>query len=593
MSYSAYSGWSGSGVSYYPTSPMLYDIAAIQYLYGANTTYNTGNDTYTFAQGQNYFQTIWDAGGTDTFVWNATSESAVIDLRAGEFSDLGNTLYYYSAIGTTIATSNNTVAIAYDVIIENATGGDAGDTIFGNTIANTLDGQSGNDSIDGGDGSDTLNGGDGTDTLIGGAGNDTFDWNENSRAGSDIFIGGTGNDFYVTYGNDTIQENANEGTDLIWAAVSYSLANLPNIENLAIYGTGDTNAIGNVLANFIIGNIGANLLDGGAGADSMFGGAGNDIYVVDNVDDVILELTDSGIDTIRSSLTTQSLASMTDVENLIFTGAVGFTGTGNSLSNILSGADGTDFLTGAAGNDTVDGGAGSDTAAFSDNAAAYTVSLATDGTLTITGTDGTDSLSHIERLAFDDATLSLIDALPTVSFTSERHYAKVQAYFLGVLGREATASEASQFTSLLQSNQSRVWWYDAAQTTMDGSLMSYLMAQPEYTALVAGANATIVSTVFNRLTGETASQNLIDHYVGRLEAGTLFARGVANKMLGELYLTPKGDGTLGSVAGFTDNRAYLDGASLRGYMDNLDAFTGVDLAGLDAQGNLVGIVGIG
>ncbi len=223
---------------------------------------------------------------------------------------------------------------------------------------------------------------------------------------------------------------------------------------------------------------------------------------------------------------------------------------------------------------------------------AYTVSLAGNGSLTVSGTDGTDSLTHIEQLRFDDATFSLIDALPTVQFSSERHAAKVQAYFLGVLGREAAAAEAAQFTSLLQANQSRVWWFDAAQTTMDGSLMSYLMAQPEYTALVAGTNSSIVSTVFARLTGESAPQALVDQYVGRLEAGTLFARGVANKMMGELYLSPKGDGTLGTVAGFTDNRAYLDGASLRGFLDNLDAFPGVDLANLDAQGNLVGIVGV-
>lgn len=31
-----------------PKTPMLYDIAAIQYLYGANMAYHTGDDTYSF-----------------------------------------------------------------------------------------------------------------------------------------------------------------------------------------------------------------------------------------------------------------------------------------------------------------------------------------------------------------------------------------------------------------------------------------------------------------------------------------------------------------------------------------------------------------
>ena len=29
-----------------PSTPMLYDIAAIQYMYGANMSYNTGNNVY-------------------------------------------------------------------------------------------------------------------------------------------------------------------------------------------------------------------------------------------------------------------------------------------------------------------------------------------------------------------------------------------------------------------------------------------------------------------------------------------------------------------------------------------------------------------
>ena len=50
------------------SGPMAFDIAAIQYLYGANMSYRTGHDTYVLpdvnAPGT-FWNCIWDAGGTD------------------------------------------------------------------------------------------------------------------------------------------------------------------------------------------------------------------------------------------------------------------------------------------------------------------------------------------------------------------------------------------------------------------------------------------------------------------------------------------------------------------------------------------------
>ncbi|HEX7234387.1 MAG TPA: M12 family metallo-peptidase, partial [Nitrosospira sp.] len=63
MSYSAYPGKSDTHFSYEPTTPMILDIAAIQSLYGANTSYNSGNTNYVFSGLSTYNETIWDAGG--------------------------------------------------------------------------------------------------------------------------------------------------------------------------------------------------------------------------------------------------------------------------------------------------------------------------------------------------------------------------------------------------------------------------------------------------------------------------------------------------------------------------------------------------
>lgn len=66
MTYSDRPGHKDWILSYQPTTSMMLDIKAIQYLYGANMATHSGDDTYIFEQGSNYFETIWDAGGNDT-----------------------------------------------------------------------------------------------------------------------------------------------------------------------------------------------------------------------------------------------------------------------------------------------------------------------------------------------------------------------------------------------------------------------------------------------------------------------------------------------------------------------------------------------
>ena len=155
--------------SFYPTTPMLLDIQALQYLYGANMSYHTGNDVYTFQQGGDYYQTIWDAGGSDTIRYNATTDGALIDLRAGQFSQLGNAITLSDG-----SLQHANVAIAYDVRIEKGFGGQGPDKIIGNGAINSLRGNGGHDTLQGGAGSDNLVGGAGNDRLMGQGGQDSF-----------------------------------------------------------------------------------------------------------------------------------------------------------------------------------------------------------------------------------------------------------------------------------------------------------------------------------------------------------------------------------------------------------------------------------
>jgi uncharacterized repeat protein (TIGR02059 family) len=145
-------------------TPMALDIAAIQRIYGVNTSYKSGNDVYllprTNAKGT-YWTCIWDTGGIDT-ISNAGSKLGcnIILVGAGWFGleDAGGWVSFASGIvgGYTIAA---------EVSIENAIGGSGNDYIYGNELNNSLVGGDGNDTIFGVYGADTIDGGKGTDTV--------------------------------------------------------------------------------------------------------------------------------------------------------------------------------------------------------------------------------------------------------------------------------------------------------------------------------------------------------------------------------------------------------------------------------------------
>jgi len=207
MSYNTHpGGWwrevtvAGDGLSYTsltfpitPSTPMLYDIAAIQHLYGKNMSTRTGNDTYTFDPDTPFMKCIWDAGGTDTISVSNFTESCKLDLNAGKFSSiriLPEPLPFGEDDMTGLYNGTNNLSIAFGVSIENATGGAGGDTLTGNAINNALVGNGGNDTLNGGAGNDNLRGGTGVDRLTGGAGNDTLIWS----GPGDVYIGSAGID---------------------------------------------------------------------------------------------------------------------------------------------------------------------------------------------------------------------------------------------------------------------------------------------------------------------------------------------------------------------------------------------------------------
>jgi Ca2+-binding RTX toxin-like protein len=270
-----------------------------------------------------------------------------------------------------IVTSSGVIAVDNPFVEEAVLGTDASDTLAGTGADDVLDAQAGDDEVSGLDGTDILRGGDGADVLDGGLGADGMD----GGAGADIY--------YVDHEYDRASETVAGDVDEVRSSVSHHLG--VNIENLTFTGSLSIRGYGNQLDNVVVGNgainylfglggadrldgrsgndrlIGAegdDVLIGGTGADEMSGGKGDDSYFVDNVNDIISELADGGLDQVTSSV---SYALLDGIENLILTGTDTISGRGNWSDNRIVGNAAANRLDGSYGRDALVGGAGDDT----------------------------------------------------------------------------------------------------------------------------------------------------------------------------------------------------------------------------------------
>ena len=162
-----------TGKKIFSNTPMIYDVAAVEFLYGAITDANLGDTTYTFGDTSHQrIQTLVDSGGTDTLDLSDARHRSIVDLTPGSLSSIGyateteQEAYWASqgmslaAVESTITPSqlfegNDNVGIAFSATIENVIGSAGADEVTGNAAANTITGNAGDDVIDGGDGSDT------------------------------------------------------------------------------------------------------------------------------------------------------------------------------------------------------------------------------------------------------------------------------------------------------------------------------------------------------------------------------------------------------------------------------------------------------
>jgi uncharacterized repeat protein (TIGR02059 family) len=150
--------WDGSPASSndwgYGKTPMTFDIAAMQTMYGANTNYRTGDNIYQLPTTETTgtgWECIWDAGGTDTISNAGASTGSYINLNAypktGGLVSEPYVSYNYGTGGDLTPSLNiaGGFTIADGAMIENAIGGNGADMLTGNGVNNTLTGNAGAD----------------------------------------------------------------------------------------------------------------------------------------------------------------------------------------------------------------------------------------------------------------------------------------------------------------------------------------------------------------------------------------------------------------------------------------------------------------
>ena len=130
----------GGFAAAYPDDYMLYDIAALQYLYGAvpNKVGDTAWQlTWPMANAtENAVEMLYDTGGIDTLSISGVPASSrvVLNLNQGEFSTFGENLW-------------QNYGICFGSVIENATGSAGDDLLIGNPANNILTGGAGADTF--------------------------------------------------------------------------------------------------------------------------------------------------------------------------------------------------------------------------------------------------------------------------------------------------------------------------------------------------------------------------------------------------------------------------------------------------------------
>jgi hypothetical protein len=234
----------------------------------------------------------------------------------------------------------------------------------------------------------------------------------------------------------------------------------------------------------LFGGAGDDAMHGDAGADIMFGGAGNDDYYVDDVNDVVSETTQPGVDDGGNDrvYSTVSYTLSPFLERLVLLeSAAAISATGNAQVNSIVGNSNANIISGGGGKDTLTGGLGPDTFVFGPADAANTVSItdfAAEDKFGITASDY--GLSQGNGLVDDGSGTLVLD--PT--------------WFATVTGTQGTAAGHGQF--LYNTTTRSVMWDPDGSGAATGIALATLRTG----AVVSASSFAISGTTGNPAVGD-------------------------------------------------------------------------------------------
>ncbi len=436
-----------------PQTFMMYDIAALQYMYGANYGTNNSNTTYTFStstgemfvngvgQGapssNRVFRTVWDGGGNDTYDLSNYWTNMTLNLEAGGWlvfdrdatrfqrannEPLSSTPNYAPGnVANALMYQNNIASL-----IENAIGGSGNDEIYGNRVNNTLTGNSGNDLLVGAGGNDTLIGGIGNDTLLGdfsavvstgvgsGTGLVTHSYgNISSSTAIDLT-----NTFSFASNADIVNSTTWAHTTARFTTPSSGTPGASWYRVTVNAGTTLTLDIDRTTSTFdsylrLFSSNGTTLLaqnDDAAGDPGSTGSTDSSLSYTATTTGVYYIVVGryNGIDNLPVSVTYDLNISVSTTDSPGQDGVAGNdTLYGNAGNDSLSGNNGNDLLYDGDGTNTLNGGGGFDRAVYGIASTQATITRNSNGTVTISGSGFTDTLTEVELVAFADRAVAL------------------------------------------------------------------------------------------------------------------------------------------------------------------------------------------
>jgi hypothetical protein len=159
-----------------------------------------------------------------------------------------------------------------------------------------------------------------------------------------------------------------------------------------------------------------------------------------------------------------------------------------------------DVLYGGPGSDTIDAGFGFDTVVYLGSSSSHAVTHSADGSITVSSSEGVDTLRNVERIQFSDGILAFDD-----EGAAGQAYRLYQAAF----AREPDVGGVS-------------YWADALGTgvTLHQAAAGFLASSEFQSAY--GANLSIfdfVTKLYGNVLGRDADAAGVDYWVGQLEAG--------------------------------------------------------------------------